>query len=158
MAAGGTFEPIATANPTSGSSYTFSSIPNTYTDLVLVCSVVASATCTIRIKFNGSNSNYFTGFYFDSGSVSKSNSEGQIYVVDNDGAVVSNTYIDILNYSENSLAGKTVLYKSSDQTYNWIGGATWQVQNTISSIEITTGGIRTYSSGTRFTLYGIARA
>jgi hypothetical protein len=58
MAAGTTYEAIATVSPTSGTSYTFSSIPQTYTDLVLAGSCIMSGGTTIRLRLNGASSNY----------------------------------------------------------------------------------------------------
>lgn len=158
MAAGATFEPIATASLSSGTSYTFSSIPSTYTDLVLVCSLLTNSTCTIRMRFNGSGSNYYTKYMDTSPSNNQSNSEGQIYLVDNNGTAITNAYVDILNYSASTLPGKTVLYRSADQSISRVGGATWQDTSVISSIEINTGGVRTFATPSRLTLYGITRA
>jgi hypothetical protein len=62
MAAGNTYDAIATAVGTgSSSTITFSSISGTYTDLVLLCNVIVASSASVQIRFNsdtGSNYSY----------------------------------------------------------------------------------------------------
>jgi hypothetical protein len=157
MAAGPTFEPIATASLNGGTSYTFSSIPSTYTDLVLVGSCKMDGGTTLRIRFNGSTSGYPYKFYLSDGGVSKG-ATSQVDLVDNDGVIFSNFYADIQDYSGSTLATKSLLCRSGDQTYGWMVGGGWNDSNIINSITIFTTNGRIYSAGSRLTLYGIARA
>jgi hypothetical protein len=66
-----TYEPIATYTaPSAQASYTFSSIPSTYTDLVLVANFGKSADTAIKYRVNGdTGSNYsVTALYGDGSS------------------------------------------------------------------------------------------
>ena len=56
----GTYEPLATTTGTgSSTTVTFTTIPQTYTDLVLVCSDINAQTTDIGVRFNNdSGSNY----------------------------------------------------------------------------------------------------
>ena len=51
-----TYEPIATATlGTAANSYTFSSIPSTFTDLVLVVDVIEATANNYGIRINGNS-------------------------------------------------------------------------------------------------------
>jgi len=71
-----TYTPIATTTLTSATaSYTFSSIPQTYSDLVLEATVrsdTAANTSNLLCQVNGQVGNYYDGFYLrtDGGSIS----------------------------------------------------------------------------------------
>jgi len=158
MAAGPTFEPIATATPSGVTTYTFSSITNAYTDLVLVGSVIMSASTVIRLRFNGSSGTYYTKYYLSDGTVSQNSSASMMELVNNDGSVFSNFYVDILDYKGTTYPTKTALCRSADQTNSWLNGGAWVSSNAINSIEIYTTNSATFSSPSRLTLYGIARA
>ena len=62
MAAGATYTPIATQT-TSGSTgaVTFSSIPQTYTDLVVVINTSLSGLCNSLLQFNGDTGSNYSG-------------------------------------------------------------------------------------------------
>jgi hypothetical protein len=75
MAAGATYVPIATANGTgSNSTITFSSIPSTYTDLVLIIGGGStSASVVSQLQFNGdTGSNYSWTALYGTGSAASS--------------------------------------------------------------------------------------
>ena len=70
-----TYEPIATANGTGSSGVvTFSSIPATYTDLVVASNIIGDANSAVRIRLNGdtTDSNYSYVLLYGNGSVAGS--------------------------------------------------------------------------------------
>jgi hypothetical protein len=84
-----TYEPIAsTTLGSSAASYTFSSIPSTYTDLILVCSIdttyTIAAGASMFMRLNGdTSSNYSSTWLVGSGSAassSRNSSQTSMYI------------------------------------------------------------------------------
>jgi len=162
-----TYEPIATTTlGSTGTSVTFSSIPSTYTDLVLIVEQTASSTNNHGIRFNNdTNYNYSTTLMYGSSSTTaseqKSTSGGgaQNFIFTCNGATSGRVVnvIHIMNYS-NSTTYKTAFAR-------WANGANassahvglWQNTATINRIDyvVAAGNI---NSGSTFTLYGIKAA
>lgn len=165
MAAGSTYTPIATtALASSATSYTFSSIPSTYTDLVLVASGTSTNAYNSNLQFNGDTAtNYSCTVVSGSGSAASSyrNSSQTSMLIDYNGNFnSSNTsiIISILNYA-NTTTYKTALSRAN----NAAGGVDavvglWRSTAAINSIKMAIGGGYSYATGTTFTLYGIAAA
>jgi hypothetical protein len=160
MAIARTYEPIATA--TSGStSYTFNSIPSTYTDLILVVSGTATGSnINYGLRFNGdSGSNYSVTRLYGSGTSASNdrlaNFTNTLSSNMTDGA---NTVIHhIMNYS-NTSTYKTALVRSNTGTnYVWANVAMWRSTAAINSIQYFTTASGSMASGT-LTLYGIKAA
>jgi hypothetical protein len=170
MAAGKTYEPIATNTlGSAASSVTFSSIPGTYTDLVLVMNLfVGASNPDTAIRFNSdTGTNYSRTRIAGNGASpnsSRSSNEDAGYLIpqtlDNNtsAAIVAN----INNYS-NTTTYKTLLerYNGAQLTNFGAVGSTailWRSTAAISTILITSLGTGNYSAGSTFTLYGIAAA
>jgi hypothetical protein len=169
MAAGATYEPIATA--TLGSlavSYTFSSIPATYTDLVLVVNAKATSGTTNNYLTIG-NGTVDTGANYSRTKLSgdgtsglsdrNSNASGaylDAYGDTNNAQFDSVQFAHIMNYS-NTTTYKTILCRA-----NRVGGGVdaivnlWRSTDAINIITVNSSG--TYAIGSTFTLYGIAAA
>ena len=165
MAAGKTYEPIATQTlGASATSVTFSSIPSTYTDLVLV--LVAKTTSSgqnLYINFN----NDFTSLYsrtlmFGNGSTAGSNrNSSQTAILDfYVGLNVSGDslhIINIMNYS-NTTTNKTILWRNGrtgEATQAIVG--LYRSTSAINRIDLSCLGLN-IATGSTFTLYGIAAA
>ncbi len=113
-----TYEPIATNTlGTASSSITFSSIPSTYTDLVLVASNIlnASSTNSVFLRFNSdSTTNYSSTFLEGTGSAASSNRVSNRNVIDSGYNVglstssVGQVIFNIMNYT-NTTTFKTVI-------------------------------------------------
>jgi hypothetical protein len=166
MAAGATYEPIATTTLGSAqASVTFSSL-GSYTDIVAIVNVknTVGAGYWLQAQFNGFTSNqYSTTVLQGNGSAASS----YRYSNESDGVRCGATYtsnftpaiINILNYS-NSTTFKTVLSRFND------GGNTVQAlvglfrqTGVITSIKFQIeAGTANIASGSTFTLYGIAAA
>lgn len=161
MPAGSTYSTIATTTLGSAtSSYTFSSIPSTYTDLVLVVNGTWSGSSNfeaITLVFNSdTGANYSRTVLQGNGSTASSSREstGNWGIIASD---QSNTIFHIMNYS-NTTTYKTVLSRGNSAGYivRAIVGL-WRSTSAITSVEVKTAS-NNFNSGTSLTLYGIAAA
>lgn len=155
-----TYEPIATTTfSSSATSYTFSSIPSTYTDLVLVANVINTAFEVISVQFNGdTGTNYsWTTLQGDGSSISgdRNTGAGSLNIGLRRSGVALN-HFHIMNYT-NTTTYKPVLSVSSAYTNRMrlIVGQ-WKSTSAINSIKISAGDA--FTSGSMFTLYGILAA
>jgi hypothetical protein len=169
MAAGPTYEPIATVS-TSAASYTFSSIPSSYTDLVLVISARSTKTTatsdTTSIRFNGdTGSNYSnTNLYAISTPVSNRRSNdsqwfaGEMSTDGEASNIFTPLIVNILNYS-NTSTYKVSVDRVSNASLPQVGisSCLWRSTSAINSITIYPAG-GNFVSGSTLTLYGIAAA
>jgi len=116
-----TYEPIATYTaPSAVASYTFSSIPATYTDLVLVanCKNSVGATYGLLLQYNGdTTTNYSTTLLWGNGSAASSFRYTTGYSAAFTGWAGSTNFspliINIQNYA-NTTTYKTTISRSSD--------------------------------------------
>ena len=166
MAAGATYEAIATTTLTSNqTSVTFSSISGTYTDLVLITNVSGNDGA-ICIRFNSdTGSNYSVTRLRGNGSTAASDrGSNQVYIYGTSNLSVTagslQTAIwNIQNYS-NTTTYKTVIFR--DGMASHITGAVvglWRNTAAITSIAVSPEfGTAVFYSGSTFTLYGIAAA
>jgi hypothetical protein len=113
-----TYEPIATYTvPSNTTSYTFSSIPGTYTDLVISMSVASSSSNTLFIRFNGDSSALYSATRLSgsgTAALSDRDTRGSGYGVLSNYAFPTstlgqhNTILQVMNYS-NTTTFKTWL-------------------------------------------------
>jgi hypothetical protein len=166
MAAGSTYTPIATTTlGSSAASYTFNSIPTTYTDLVLIINGSASTGTNMELQVgNGSvdtGSNYSDTWLAGSGTSALSGRDAPNYP----SVILSNYYnfqgmtiINFMNYS-NTTTYKTFLSRAG--AADWATAAyvgLWRSTAAINTIKIASGGATTWNAGTSFTIYGISAA
>jgi hypothetical protein len=164
-----TYEPIATQTLSSSvSSVTFSSIPQTYTDLVIVQSAFVANQMDTRIQFNGDTAtNYSWTVLFGSGSAAGSYRESNKtaiptgYYSQIDISPATSTFIiQIMNYS-NATTNKTVLTRgnnaASGRGVDAIVGL-WRSTAAITSVALNVDATHQYTSGSTFTLYGVKSA
>jgi len=142
-------------------SVTFSTIPSTYTDLVMVANtrLVAGGSTNYVVTFNGdTGSNYSLTFLYGDGSVAGSGRASNVSNIDTAyfpnysqlGAIIYN----INNYS-NTTTHKTIISRSgqtAERTSAYVG--LWRNTAAITSMTIN-GGTNNIVSGSTFTLYGI---
>jgi hypothetical protein len=150
-----------TISGSSTSTVTFSSIPSTYTDLVLVENYSLSTLAQSILTFNGSTSSFsntnlyangtsaFSSRFTATGGIGSSPGVG-------DAANQQNVLIrNIQNYS-NSTTFKTVIQRRNDASASvWATVGLWGSTAPITSITLSTGG-GVYNAGTTFCLYGVA--
>ena len=161
MAAGSTYTPLATTTlGSTATSYTFSSIPSTYTDLIVVISGKLTVDNNIAYQYNGdTGANYSRTRIYGTGSAAAStrssgNADGIFST--GDGTVQSTWTGHIQNYA-NTTTYKTSLWRGSQD----LPSATvslWRSTAAINAIKLYPTGGTTWVVGTTFTLYGIAAA
>lgn len=158
-----TYEPIATQTlGSAAASVTFSSIPQTYTDLVLIVNTQTSSNVNVFMRFNeDTSSNYSDTRLVGNGSAASSGrltSQTSAIIISGDPSLNFSTYkVDIFNYT-NATTFKTFLIRSNtaDRAASLVGlwRATPAAISTI-NIRVDTG---TFNTGSTFTLYGIKAA
>jgi hypothetical protein len=159
-----TYTPIASVTLSSAqSSVTFSGIPQTYTDLVLVASAKGSVNDrSFLVRFNSDTGSNYSGTYvFGSGSSASSGrytSESSIRL----GAVISNTnfdtYVVSMNNYSNSTTFKSVLSRENVSTIGVVAMVgLWRNTSAITTLDFLLNE-GTFASGTTFNLYGVANA
>jgi len=165
MAAGNTYEPIATQTlGSAASSVTFSSITGAYTDLIVIINGgITAGPDDIRIRFNSdTGTNYSATLLRGDGSAAisaRSSNDTYIswmgYLGTGAGSTVST--INVQNYS-NATTYKTALNRGSVAS-NFVNASVGLWRNTAAITAMTLiAGSSTFLSGTSFTLYGIKSA
>jgi len=166
-----TYTPIATQTLSSAAaSVTFSGIPQTYTDLVLVCNARSARTAdnfnTITVQVNGLTTSIYsyTTLSGDGSAVQSTRESNQTSIspVRLSTSASSFTSLDasiihFMNYS-NTTTNKTVLGRGSSmgEFYEVITTANLiRTTNAITSITLSTALAGDFVSGSSFTLYGI---
>lgn len=160
-----TYEPIGTYTaPSSVASYTFSSIPQTYTDLVLIANGAISANGDVGLRFNGDTAtNYgYTRIYGNGSATACDKNSTTDYIPGASwySATTNNTAcIHIMNYTNTTAYKPTLMRGNSTSTMVSFVNGIWASTAAITSVTvISPGGSTTYSAGTTFTLYGIKAA
>lgn len=156
-----TYEPIATTTLGSASATVdFTSIPSTYTDLVLVFSGSTSSGNLGKLRFNSdTGSNYSCTILWATGSYKTSSryTEPYLWVIPASANVMQNAIISINNYA-NANTYKTYLARANmpiESVGTTIG--LWRNTNAITGIQFALSS-GNYTSGSTFTLYGVKSA
>jgi len=159
-----TYEPIAAQTlGSAAASVTFSSIPQTYTDLKFICYIQLSALTFVNLRFNSdSGSNYSVNRIYGYGSTATAdrfNSQTGIDVGYFNSTNFGYSEINIMNYA-NSSTFKTISNRwgsEGNSGYVLAGVGLWRNTASITTISLTpySGNLNTGSS---FTLYGIRAA
>ena len=163
-----TYTPIATQTLSSAAaSVTFSSIPQGYTDLVLVTNATSTSggSQSISIKVgNGSvdtGSNYSVTFLYGTGSSAASgrySNVNYLYTGRVDNANIATGITHFQNYS-NTTTYKTVISRGSNASAISIALVNlWRSTSPINIMELGIDGGYSFASGSTFTLYGILAA
>jgi hypothetical protein len=157
-----TYEPIATANGTGSSGVvTFSSIPGTYTDLVVASNIIGDANSAVRIRLNGdtTDSNYSYILLYGTGSVagSTNNTATQIYIGHANTSTPNASIISLNNYSD-ATTFQTVLSRGNqvNQFVSAVAGL-WRNTAAVTSVTIVMDS-GNFTTGSTFTIYGIKAA
>ncbi|CAB4146882.1 hypothetical protein UFOVP696_12 [uncultured Caudovirales phage] len=164
-----TYTPIATqTHPGGGGVITFSSIPQIYTDLVVVINCgIAGTGGSMYIRLNGdTGTNYSQTFMRGSGSAASSartSNLGLMYI-DYHGPTLgsrNSNYVLQLNSYSNTTTHKTILARTNAIVGSGTGiefhAGAWRNTAAVTSLTIgPTGG--NIFNGSTFTIYGILRA
>lgn len=166
MAAGNTYEAIATQTLGSNAgSVTLSSIPATYTDLVLVMNIIGNAAQQIYFQVNGDTaSNYSSTLLEGNGTAASStraSNQGVGYI-----SIVAttsttnpnfNAIVNFMNYS-NTTTYKTVINRANNAAAGVDATVSlWRSTAAINSINISPS-TSSFATGSTFSLYGIKAA
>lgn len=159
-----TYNSIATTTLSSaGNAITFTSIPNTYTDLRVVFSGTASTTTGPLVYFNNdSGSNFSRQFIYGNGTTAAAGRTSSAQYINVGNWYSANpcfTTIDILSYTASTYKS-CLITTSSDQngsgiTYRIAG--LWQGTAAINRIDLYMAADQ-FNAGTTATLYGILKA
>jgi len=158
-----TYEPISTQTLGSATAtVTFSSIPQTYTDIVVVVAGSLSANQYVAIRFNSDTaSNYsFTRVAGDGSTAVSARGTSETFgrLAIGNPTNQFNVIGQIQNYS-NSTTYKTWLSRSNIPA-DYVGALAglWRSTSAITAIQILTTTADTFATGSTFTLYGIKAA
>lgn len=165
MAAGSTYSTIATTTLASAAaSYTFSSIPSTYTDLIVVMNgqIASGGNDSVLYQFNGDTATNYSGtsiYGTGSGTGSDRATNTANYVAGRMSSAANSTSIfQVQNYA-NTTTYKTSLARASVPdaiVLAYVG--LWRSTAAINSIKLYTASAVNFNVGTTFTLYGILAA
>jgi hypothetical protein len=160
-----TYDKIAAYTvPSATASYTFTSIPQTYTDLI--CIVSGQNTNNdqglVAQVGNGSvdtGSNYSTTYILGSGSsaISGRETNSTSMIVGRMAHTISNSIIHFMNYS-NTTTNKTVLGRGNNEAYVIQHVCLWRSTAAINAIKIYNLSSVNFAAGVTLTLYGIKAA
>lgn len=166
MPAGATYSPIATTTISSSvSTYTFSAIPTTYTDLILIANYgnAAGGNYAVRVG-NGSvdtGSNYSRIVVYGTGSGTGSfleSSQTYLNLGNSNTALTSNSVTQFNNYS-NTTTYKSWIDRSNATTATTVlSNCLWNSTSAINTIEVFSPTSSNFLNGSTFTLYGIKAA
>lgn len=161
-----TYTPIATTRTTNSTatSVTLGSIPNTYTDLILVANVKATGSSSIVFRVNGDGgSNYSGTQMWGTGSSAASqrlSNQSSAYLSYGGMANANNAWgnfqMHLMNYASTT-ANKTIINRASAAPLGVDANVTlWRSTAAINSITLYSGGY--FDVDCTFTLYGILKA
>jgi hypothetical protein len=165
-----TYTPIDSQTLSSPAVVAFTSIPATYTDLVLIATPLSTSNRDVILRFNSDTANNYSivGLSGVGGGATPSlsyrtSNQGFLYA---DYYAASNTVlslrqINIMNYA-NSAIEKTIFMQSNNANLYPSGGTeflvgSWRNTAAINRIDVTLGGDN-FLAGSVFTLYGIKGA
>jgi len=172
MAIATTYTPIATQTlGSAASTFTFSSIPQTYTDLLVVsnANTTNGSDSEIHYVINSDSGNHYSKtFMYGNGSSVITFRDSTLSGGENGGLAVAGSYFatasfHFMNYS-NTTTYKIMLLQSAAGTnsaaigaYLW-RGSTGSSTEAITRLDFTVAGGGNFNTGTSFTLYGILAA
>lgn len=169
MAAGATYEPIATTtiSGSAAQTITFSSIPATYTDLRVILTFKAAILTNVRMRFNSDTAtNYSTTYLTGNGTAAGSSSLTAAAQIRLNGAV--NTalgqweldVIDIFSYAGSTFKSCLVTSAADNNGSGGVGTTVglWRSTAAINTITLDSAQVNQFDIGTTATLYGIKAA
>lgn len=176
MPAGSTYTPIATTTTTASQvSYTFSSIPSSYTDLILIVNGFGATVdgnvfvCQVGNGLADTGTNYSSTRISGNGTTASSGrrtSVNRAFLSDgtgfpNSSSQISNYIVQFMNYS-NTTTFKTILSRANVASGTYPGAEAavnlWRSTSAIDTIKIFPDPSETFAAGCVLTLYGIASA
>jgi hypothetical protein len=164
-----TYKKIASVTVGSGgaANIEFTSIPGTYTDLVIKFSTRVDTNDSTRVdfSFNGSTSNFTNRWLFGNGSTASSftnfgRGAGQSSVLGDTASTFSNNDVYIPNYAgstNKSYSADGVTETNGSQAYQSLIAGLWSDTAAITSVRLTPG-VGNFVQHSTATLYGIEKS
>jgi hypothetical protein len=164
-----TYTPIASITlGAAAASVTFSSIPSTYTDLVIVSNFGSDSSSNYApyVRFNSdTGTNYSHTFLYGTGSAAASarqSSATAIFTGNWGGAIgtssIPTNIMHIMNYA-NTTTNKTILGRNNSADVEvTLSAGLWRNTAAITSIELSNYLTAKFTTGSTFNLYGILGA
>lgn len=162
-----TYEPIASQTLGSNSaSYTFSNVPATYTDLVIVAFTRNSSSTVqgLRMRFNAdSGSNYSTTFVFGDGSTAGSgrlpnNTDMAVGNAAGSAEAFAVSVIHVFSYANTNVFTTTLNAGATPASAVARNVSLWRNTSAVSSITFFATNAFDLQAGSTFSLYGIKAA
>ena len=157
-----TYTPIATTTLGSATSQViFSSIPATYTDLILVMNTGLSTQGALNARLNGDTSTNYstTRLYGDGSTASSDRFSNQDYLdfgfLPN--SLNNNSIVHFMNYS-NTTTNKTMLTRWNSTGFVTATVSLWRSTSAINAIRLYSSLGYNLNAGSTFTLYGVKSA
>jgi hypothetical protein len=168
MPAGNTYVALATQTLGSASALiTFSSIPSTYTDLILVTTVTPAASGgTLYFRFNNDTATNYSFTELGGNGSAASSTRGTSttsgllfdYTVGMPASSQSTTITSFMNYS-NTTTYKTAIGRGNNAaTFVDANVSLWRSTSAVNRLDIFEVSSNNLAAGSTFTLYGIAAA
>ena len=149
---------------TATGSISFTSIPQTYTDLVILLSVRGATNENTAISFNGITSGFSGSRFIGNGSSVFAQGVSDNLVFQSFGSDTANTFgnasIYVLNYTgatNKSLSSNSVSENNSNQAFQGLFSTLWSNTSAITSVTLTCVGGSNYVAGSTISLYGILK-
>jgi hypothetical protein len=160
-----TYEPISTQTLASAvATVTFSSIPSTYTDLVLVMAGIAATASTdsCEIQFNGDTATNYSYTLLSGNGTTASSSRGTSTAFIAIGLITSSEQVSniwhIMNYANTTTYKSVVGRGSIAGAQVRTGAGMWRSTAAITSLLLKNDTAQNFAIGSMFTLYGIKAA
>jgi hypothetical protein len=166
-----TYEPIATLSSSgSTSTFSFTSVPSTYTDIIIVSFLrssysISSHDTLIRVNNDASSiysRTYITGNGSSASSARSSNLTGfyagQVQGATSTAGAFSTQIVHLMNYS-NTSTNKTFISRNNTPTANTTATVgLWRSNSAINQIDILNADGSNWVSGSTSTIYGVKSA
>ena len=160
-----TYEPIATYTIQSAqTSYTFTAIPSTYTDLVLVMQTqwTTAGNSDAGLRFNSdTGSNYSRTWVEGTGTApvsGRGSNETVMYIVGYFSNTISTQICHIMNYANTTTYKTAINRESSNPSDSNVAAKIGLWRSTVAINSVTIYGTKSFATGSTFTLYGIKAA
>jgi hypothetical protein len=155
-----TYTPLATVTlGSSASSVTFSSIPATYRDLILVFAGTRTGNNNVQYRFNSdTGTNYSTVIAAGNGSGTTSSAESLSFLFSTSYTLQTdtqlNTILQVMDYSATDKHKTTLLRFAQAGSGVSMAAGRWANTAAITSVQIYTGN-NDFGFGSTFSLYGV---
>jgi hypothetical protein len=148
-----------TVTGSSVASYTFSNIPQTYTDLVLIVRGSAGSGANCYLQFNGDTGSNYTAVYMGGNGSSSDSGRNTTASAGYIGAFYGNSMLTthVMNYSNTSMFKNFLSRQGDAAQFTRFYVDSWNSTSAVTSIKVL-GVEQNFDVGTTFSLYGIAKA